>query len=256
MPPVMPMLDAPPLNERGMVDLVSPVRQLRILLTADEQAFLPNGAFRTVEKGRSVSFRQSRATISLEDFELLREVPAWTGDGEPKLAFFADQHRLAPGADGRVTVVDGAQNTAMGQLSREPIRGWDNMSYVAIRKALKEGFVREPLDALVYERTHKDREGVIMLLLAAAQGDDSLPTANQMKAADRRAAGPSDPDVEPETEPDPDPEPAAAIAKPLTDDELRAQIEAELSGGGDGMGLIETEIPADESQPIPGEGVV
>lgn len=257
MPPVMPDLEAPPLNERGLIDLVSPIKSLTILLTPDDTVFLPNGSSRIAEKGRSVDFRQSRATITLEDFELLRRVPAWTGEGEPKLAFFAHEHRLQPGADGRVTVVDGAQNTAMGNLSREPIRGWDTMSYSAIRTALKDGLVREPLDALVYERTHKDREGVILLLLAAARGEGKLPTANQMRAADRQAGADLGDEEDDEDTTPAEPPPAAAAAPPaLTDAELRAQIEAELASGGDGLGVIDTHIAGDAAEPIPSEGVV
>lgn len=249
------LLDAPPLNDRGLVELISPARGGTIILTPDEHAYnAATGAQRLTSKGRAIKFRQGRAAISLEDFELLLEHPAYTGTSEPKIVWLENERQLVHMEDG-VRVVDGAQSSATGKLVPPPIRGWNDLAYSKIRAAVKEGMVVDLAGAITYESQHKKREGVIKLLAAALLDRDNLPTATQMAAIDRRAAGPRQP--EPAAEPpleegdglDGNP-PAAAMATLPSDSEIRDDIAraiAEAEGTDD--------IGDGDDEPLPG-GVI
>lgn len=251
------LVDAPPLNDRGMVDLISPSRAGTIILTPDQHAYSPaTGAERLVQKGRVIKLRDGRASISLEDYELLLEHPAWTGTTEPKLIWLSADRQLVHMEDG-VRVVDGAQSSTGGRLAPPPIRGWDDLAYTRIRAAVKDGLVRDLVGALLYESQHKNREGVVRLL-GAAIAQKELPTATTMRAIDRRAAGPQgDPEDEDEGGLGGDPvevedaelAPAARSELLASDDDIRAQIAAVMAEAEGG-----TDIGDGEDEPLP-EGV-
>lgn len=243
------LAEAPPLNPlTGMVDLVSPRSGMTVILTPDQSTFQTDGSSRLVEKGRSVRFRQSRASVTLEDFAILITKPVYTGQGHPKEVFL-EHERAVVSMPGGVQVVDGAQSSASGRKVQPPLPGWDTLAYVKIRKAIADGLIKSPVDALAYEaRDGKRREGVLKLLAAAVQGG-GLPTTGQMKAADRKAGLP--PELAEGGDPTPEPEeeqvtPPAAISDDEIRDEIMAALdEAEGADIGDGL-----------DEPVPGEGVV
>lgn len=256
-------IDAPPLNDKGMIELISP-SQGTVLLTPDEHAYSPSGTERLVRKGEKIKLRGHRATISLDLWEMVRTHPAYTGEGEPRILFLAAENVMFSTDDG-VRVVDGAQSSGTGRIVQPPIRGWNELSYSKLRKAVADGIVRDPAEALAYERLHgKRREGVIRLLAAAIAGTARLPTANQMTSWDRKA-GPLDLEDEgdgldgedptqaeppmPEEGDDEDRVPAAAFRPTaLTDEEVAEQVAAALE---------DIDAPLDDGgdEPIP-EGVV
>lgn len=241
---------APPLNERGLVDLVCPKSGARILLTADENAYLPNGGFRRVRAGREVRFHNSRASITLEDFELLREHPAYTGEGEPKIVFLAHERGIVQGSSGP-QVVDGPQSSMSGERMPPPVPAWDKMTHKAIRASIKQGLVTSPVDALVYERSHRNRPGVILVLAAAVSGPaEKLPTATQMAAEDRRQHGDRPAPPEEEAEEDAEEVLAAEAAMLPTDQDIREQIAAAIAEA-----ELEGDLDSGEDEPAPSEGV-
>lgn len=250
-----PTIDPPPLNERGKVDLVAPAANgLTLLLEADHIVYDPQRGPLVVAKGEKVKFFRGRLEVDLETFWKIARTPAWTGETEPKQVWLADERPLMPGADGSVRVVDGAVNSATGRRPAPPLQNWEKITYAQLRKALDQGMIPSPLDALIYERTHgRNREGVLQLLLAAASGAD-LPSAKSLQAADRRAekaraAEMGDP------EPEEPPEPLAAQAPVETDDDIRAAIEAAAAEGGD-LESILGDVAEDAEEPIPDDGTV
>lgn len=253
--------DTPPLDERGLVSLVCPKVGATILLTSDAVDYLPNGSYRTRESGRKIKFRDSRARITLEDFYLLKEHPAYTGaGGEPKIVFLEHERPVLSGSTG-VQVVDGAQNAGTGRRVPPPLHKWNEMTPKAVSGAIRAGLITNPVEALKYESEHRNRPGVVVALahLIANPGEKPL-TANQMAAADRRAqrereeaeaeggtAAPltapapvTEPQDPPDDDPDEDPE-----------DQLRRDLAA----------LIEDAVPDGElddgdAEPAPGDGVL
>lgn len=229
MAPAMAELDlAPPLNERGMVELVSPLRGLRLVREADEVQYLPNGQSRIVRKADQVRFENSRANVTLEDWEWVKDHPAYQGGPrQPKVVFLAYEHPQIQGADGP-SVVDGAISSGTGKRTPPPLPAWDTMTYKAIREALRDGKVRSPVDALIYEREHRGRAGVMHVVAAQIAGVGRLPTVQQMQAVDRKADGPDD---------DPPPAAQATVSEEIeemaaelpSDDDVRAAIDAALA---------------------------
>jgi hypothetical protein len=221
---------------------------------------LPNGGVRVLDKGRKIKFRGHRAEIDLEDYWLLAIHPAFTGDGEPRLVFLEDEGRFIDTSATGVQVVDGATTSASRRRTPPPIQGWDTLTYAQLRKLIADGIITSPLDALIYERQHRNREGMLQLLLAAAQGAE-LPSTRAMTVADKKAAAKQaaqaggDPIAAAEVEL---PEHQRVQHEPVqpvmveSDEDIRAEIEAALAADGDGLS---DPIAEDADEPIPGEGV-
>lgn len=241
--------DAPPLNDRGMIDLVSPKRGLRVLLGPDVEQYLPNGGVRRIEAGPQVRFDNHRAECPPELWAALCRHPAYTGEGEPKIVFLNGEHAIT-GAGG-VVVIDGPMSAdSSARRQPPPLVGWDQMTDSQISQAVRRGHIRSPLDALVYERLNRARPGVILLLAAAVAGSD-LPNANQMKAATRKAradelgrlAGEQGDGLDDDDEEEP-------LAPMPTDADIDDELERAIAeAGGD------IDVPPDASEPAPGEGV-
>lgn len=252
MAPTLDSIQAPPLNSAGLVDLICVRSGATILLSGDKLVYNAAGGHHREEKGRSIKFRNSRASCTLEDFELLARHPAFTGHGEPKIVYLAEEHAVIVD-DGRVRVTDGALGASSKEMVKPPTPGWNTMSYTEMRRAVKDGRVVDHAEALIYERRNRNREGAIRLLALALAGQE-LPHPNALKAVDRTvasrrgaAAAAEEPEVIEEPEVPEEPE-LPGTEKP--DDDLAAEIRAAIAAA-EG----EAEIAEDAAEPIPPEGV-
>lgn len=226
-----------------------------ILLTGAVEMPLANGGSRVIEEGKKIKFQGGTQMISASELELLMEVPAFTGDMEPKIVFLDGDQDFIPSPDSSVEVVTGARSSTTGQRSPEPILGYDKMQYGAIRTALRDGKFQSVADALAYEIHGRRREGVVKLFATVLANPDipRLPSTKAMEAADRAAGLTPDPRPGEQVEPGGPPSAPPELEDEGDDDhedEVRAAIAAAAAAAPAG--------PIDEapSEPVPGEGVL
>ncbi len=223
------------------VEVVSPKRGLTVLLSADQTQIFPDGKSVLVKRGAKVKFKDGMATITKrEDYELLVQHPAFTGGQEPKVVFLMREADLMPPSVDGVRVVNGAISSSTGSRAAEPIPGYDKMQYAALRKAIQTGAITDFPQAIAYERTFRNRRGV-MELFAAAIVAAALPSAKQMQESD--AAG--DPDVDTAN-------PGDAGTDPLDAVEGGADMAAALAAAE----AIDEAIDGEQSVAVPPEGVL
>lgn len=168
------------------VDLVSPKRGLTVILSADRHQHFPDGRSVLIERDRKLKFKDGRCQVTdPADYELLVEHPAFTGGAEPKVVFLMSDSPTMPKAPDGVRVVSGAISSGTGARVAEPIPGYDKMQYAALRRAVQAGKVEDYVQAMTYERSFRNRRGVIELFAAAIVAA-ALPDPSSMVAADEK----------------------------------------------------------------------
>jgi hypothetical protein len=169
-----------------VISLRSRLRGLRIPLEADDIMALPNGGYRMLRKGAEVRFSNGRATVTPEEWELLREHPIYTGQGQRKEVWREDELIGVPAFDtDGPRVVDGAQHSAIS-APKEPIENFSRLTPKQIESKVKSGQLTDIDGALQFELAGRNRDGVKRVLMQAAL---ATGTAEEVREAIASATG-------------------------------------------------------------------
>ena len=162
------------------VPLISPSARLRVQIRPSIMAYDPVGGARVAEPGIKLRFESGTCTCPDDVWPLLQKHGVYTGIGQQKLVWRADEgDRPEAGKSSLEDVVihQGQQVNRSRNVPAEPISDWNNSSVRVLTKRIESGEVENISAAIAYENAHKARRGVLKAL-ALAVADDGEPVAD------------------------------------------------------------------------------
>ncbi len=169
------------------VPLISPSARLRVQVRPSVMAYDPVGGARVAEPGIKLRFDNGTCTCPDDVWPLLEKHGAYTGVGQQKLVWRADEgDRPEAGKTSleRVQIHQGQQVNRPRHVQEEPISDWNNSSVRVIVKRIEDGEVENLSKAIAYENAHKARRGVLKALALAVGGDDGDAVADEVAGGD------------------------------------------------------------------------
>lgn len=158
------------------VPLISPTAKLRVLIEPSQIEYDPIVGTRRVGRAKAIKFDQGRATCPDEWWPDLEKHGAYTGVGQPKQIWRADeQERPEAGSQfTRTAMVKSGMSTVMAPAEEvEPLDGWDSLSVKKIEAALEAGTISNLSHAIMYEGKNRKRRMVLRALADAMSRTDA-----------------------------------------------------------------------------------
>ena len=159
------------------VSLISPSARLRVVLRPSEMEYDPSTGPRRTKPPLAVRFDSGTATCSDEAWPLLEKHGAYTGVGQPKMVWRADEEERPDAglsSTESVQVIGGMQVVTKKGGANEPLAGWNATNIGDLTKAIKSGEVTDFSNAIAYEASQRRRR-MVMRALADAMGADPAP---------------------------------------------------------------------------------
>jgi hypothetical protein len=150
------------------VHLVSGYRQMFLILSHNRDEYGPTGGLRLAEQGRHIRFNRNRAEIPAEWMADLEAHPEYG-----KSVWRADDIKAPAIVPQDPIVVDGQSTVANRKEDIAPLENWDLTGARELRKVILDGRVPNPVGALTYEATHRNRHVVIAALSQFIRGDSA-----------------------------------------------------------------------------------
>lgn len=138
-------------------------------------AFDPVGGARVAEPGIKLRFEGGTCLCPDDAWPLLQKHGVWTGKGQQKLVFLAnegDRPEAGKSTVEAVSTMQGQQVNRPRRVQLEPISDWNNSSVRELTRRIEAGDVENISDAIAYENANKARRGVLKALALAASSDD------------------------------------------------------------------------------------
>lgn len=148
-----------------MVTLVSSVAGKHLVLRPTQEVHDISGRRLVTEKSQVVKFSRGRAQVPSEWVGLVQQCKSYGKD------VWIEGENGAPMPTGGVQVVSGSLGAAYRQEVRPPHEGWDQMGARELRELILRGGVADPVRAMTYEVTHRNRSQVVAAISQAIRGE-------------------------------------------------------------------------------------
>jgi hypothetical protein len=167
------------------VSLISPSARLRVVLRPSEIEYDPSTGPRRTKPPLAIRFDGGTATCPDDVWPMLEKHGAYTGVGQQKMVWRADEDERPEAGQSSlesVQVIGGMQVVTRKGGPREPLDGWDRTNVQELTKRIKSGEVTDLSNAIAYEASQRGRR-MVMRALADAMGSQPEPkTAKKEKA--------------------------------------------------------------------------
>ena len=152
--------------------LMSPNASLTLALVPPLEIDDPRVGKRIAEPGVTVKFNNGFYQPTAEEWALIQESPYFTGKGQMKRVYVADEE-MTPSVS-QIGLTHGALTAATGRKLPRPTEDWDEAGAVALAERISNGAVSDLEGAFAYEMANKRRKTVVRAITEAMLGDEKV----------------------------------------------------------------------------------